>query len=204
MTQMESTPRNAMILAIVNGAIDSEEFKDKTIIQNKIEVSEYFIEQGLDDTDFTLERVNEDKATVEHYMNQIDDMVEEENGGGDTPVSPGPVAPPLKLTYHAADISEGTARMDVKSNKNGKVALLKDITDHNSEVASVKVSANKLATLNITAQAAVTTTKLAALDNTGHISEDGPNVIIGTTGDDTLTGTTGDDYLYGTVEMMYM
>ena len=73
--------RGNMILAVTNGALDTDEYKDKTILDNKLEVGLYFADKGLDDVEeatTVMATVTDDYASVAHAKDMINDWKYEE------------------------------------------------------------------------------------------------------------------------------
>ena len=69
-------PRNKMILAVINGARDTERWgMDATILVHKTVVAEHYVAAGLNDVDLAkevLEKVNETSASVTRALEMID------------------------------------------------------------------------------------------------------------------------------------
>ncbi len=74
----EDIARDSMVVAIVNGALDG----DKTILDNKTAVSNYHVEQGLNDTDFSLDSIDKTEASVTAALADIDALTVSEEVAG--------------------------------------------------------------------------------------------------------------------------
>jgi len=70
--------RSAFILAVINGALDTQDTKDATILNNKTTVGTYFADNGLSDLDeavTVIKDVTNDTSTVSSAISYIDTLV---------------------------------------------------------------------------------------------------------------------------------
>ena len=80
--ELSKIPKNSFILAAINGAKDSTDGLDKTILQNKETVGLYFANAGLSNVDFPKEvmsGVSADSGTVDFIKDIINHGHVEEN-----------------------------------------------------------------------------------------------------------------------------
>ena len=69
-----SIEKSVFILAVINGALDTDESQDATILNNKNEVGLFFADAGLNDGDdakIVLEQITDDYSTVAYIKTKI-------------------------------------------------------------------------------------------------------------------------------------
>ncbi|PHS57133.1 MAG: hypothetical protein COB17_06910 [Sulfurimonas sp.] len=154
--------KDRFILAMINGALDSEISNDNLILENKNEVALYFVNAGFDNVDdakLIMEGITDDKDTVHYIEGRINNKYIPLNVWNiyKTPivVTPRYIPPPAQI----APVITSSATISV--NENNITALTLTATDVNGGAITYALSAGDSVSFDVNSSTGVVSFKIA-------------------------------------------
>ena len=207
---------NMIIEAIIN-AVKSGNGEDNQALNNRVEVSQKFIESGVEDSakakevlskvDNSIESVEdattqieiikkEEETPVELKAEKIGEKTEEKisNEEGSSDTSNNTVGVDNTAPKIDGEVSFGTNNIELTPLEDATLKLLNQETQE--EIYQEGVTANESNSIALEAMESVTTIDIALADsaNNSSLLDD---MILGTDGADNIVGTTDNDTIYG-------